>query len=225
MNNIQVKKRREFYTTKDFPKLLTLEENFKGILTEFNKNLNEQGENLFDMWVEKELYEESNPTGWQVSPIIVNGQKINNKHEKFPFLCEVLDKIPGIVSALFSLLKPKTTICEHEGYQNYADKILRYHLGVIVPKGDIALRCNNIIKYWQNGKSFIFDDSLPHGAWNNSNFNRYVLIVDFIKNDIETVKDLNDVILTSEAQYFYEKYNKNNLITEKNIQIYLFYYI
>ena len=83
MNNNQVKKRREFYTTKDFPKLLTLEENFKGILTEFNKNLNEQGENLFEMWVEKELYEESNPTGWQVSPIIVNGQKINNKHEFF----------------------------------------------------------------------------------------------------------------------------------------------
>ena len=38
MNNIQVKKRREFYTTKDFPKLLTLEENFKGILNSNQSN-------------------------------------------------------------------------------------------------------------------------------------------------------------------------------------------
>jgi beta-hydroxylase len=142
-----------------------------------------------------------------------NAKKISNRHEKFPLLCQLLDKIPGIVSAFFSWLKPNTVISEHEGYENYAEKILRYHLGIIVPKGDIALKCNKIVKSWQNGKSFIFDDSLPHGAWNKSKFDRYVLIVDFIKDDKESIEDLKKIILTDEAKYFYDKYNNANDLT------------
>jgi len=167
MNCSNKHKKKEFYTSNEFPKMQILEKFYKNILEEFTRNLKESGE-----------------------------------------------EIPGVVSALFSWLKPNTEICEHQGYENYAEKILRYHLGLIIPKGEVALKCNNVIKYWQNGKSFIFDDSLIHGAWNKSNFDRYVLIVDFVKNDNETVSELKDVILTSEAQYFYEKYNKG--VNEKS---------
>lgn len=212
-NNQNLKHKKEFYNCNDFPKMQIIELNFKSILEEFTKNLIESGEDMFEPWVEKELYQDSNPSGWQVCPIIVNSQKIITKHERFKVLCEILDKIPGIVSAFFSLLKPNTEICEHQGYENYAEKIFRYHLGLIIPKGEVALKCNNIIKYWQNGKSFIFDDSLVHGAWNKSNYDRYVLIVDFVKCDNESITELKDIILTSEAQFFYEKYNKR--INEK----------
>jgi aspartyl/asparaginyl beta-hydroxylase (cupin superfamily) len=208
MNCTNKHKKKEFYTSNEFPKMQILEKFYKNILEEFTRNLKESGEEMFEPWVEKELYQESNPSGWQVCPIIVNSQKIKSKHERFKVLCGFLDKIPGVVSAFFSWLKPSTEICEHQGYENYAEKILRYHLGLIIPKGEVALKCNNVIKYWQNGKSFIFDDSLIHGAWNKSNFDRYVLIVDFVKNDNESVSELKEVILTSEAQYFYEKYNK-----------------
>ena len=54
----------------------------------------------------------------------------------------------------------------------------KIHLGLKIPQGDVKFKVNGVIKNWEDGKCFKFDDSNPHMAWNNSNSNRVVLIVD-----------------------------------------------
>ena len=48
------------------------------------------------------------------------------------------------MSVSYSLLKPGTHILPHKGYDDYSQKVLRYHMGMIVTKVDVAIRVENI---------------------------------------------------------------------------------
>jgi len=144
----------------------------------------------FEPWVEKNLYQESNECGWDVAPLMIGGVKIPDRCEKFPFLYSLIEKISGVMSASFSLLKPGTHIVPHKGYDDYSEKMYRYHLGLIVPEGDIAIRVEKDIRKWENGKSFVFDDFLIHEAWNFTCKNRIVLIIDFLKDETKLPENI-----------------------------------
>lgn len=60
-------------------------------------------------------------------------------------------------------------------------KFYRVHLGLIVPEGDISFQVNNNLIKWQDGKAFFFNDEDSHMAWNNTECDRIVLIVDVFK--------------------------------------------
>jgi aspartyl/asparaginyl beta-hydroxylase (cupin superfamily) len=205
---IPIKHRQEYYSVNEFPKLIIFEENYQLILSELQTVLKHEEKNkLFSPWVEKNLYESSDPEGWQVIPLIMNGTKIEKYCSHFQRLIEIVNSVSGIVTVVISKLKYDSWIAPHNGYENYADKILRYHLGLIIPEGDLGFRVNSSIKYWENGKSFIFDDSLIHSAWNFTKEDRYILIIDFIRNENENIESLSNLILTEEARYFYDFYN------------------
>ena len=61
--------------------------------------------------------------------------------------------------------------------------VLRYHLGLIVPqpKTLCKIKVGADFRYWEEGKSLIFDDSDWHLVWNDSAFQRVVLFVDFVR--------------------------------------------
>jgi ornithine lipid ester-linked acyl 2-hydroxylase len=179
---------RSFYTIDDFPQFKILEENYEKILNEFllvteERRKKKMEYDLFQPWVEKNLYEESNEEGWDVAPLMIGGNIIEDRCKKFPILHELTSKIKGIVSISFSLLKPGTHIVPHKGYDDYSERVLRYHMGLIVPVGDVGIRVERDIKKWEEGKSFIFDDFLIHEAWNFSEKDRVVLIIDFLKEE------------------------------------------
>ena len=149
-----------------------------------NEKLEEtQNSRTFEPWVEKNLYEESNELGWDVAPLMIGGVKIPERCEKFPILFELVGKISGVISVSYSLLKPGTHIVPHKGYDDYSEKMFRYHMGMIVPEGDIGIRVEKEIRKWYNGKSFVFDDFMIHEAWNFTSQNRLVLIIDFLKDE------------------------------------------
>ncbi len=84
--------------------------------------------------------------------------------------------VPGQTpSALFSRLAPGATIAPHHGMLNTR---LICHLPLIVPKHCGALRVGNRERAWSEGELLIFDDSMEHEAWNNSNRDRVVLLFD-----------------------------------------------
>lgn len=182
-----------FYDNKDFPQLKILNANYRSIRDELVGIINDELEsnsNFFEPWIEFDLYNESNPNGWDIAPLMISGEYIEKNCKKAKFLNELIRQIPGLMSASFSLLKPNTHIVPHQGYDEYSEQVLRYHLGLIIPKGDIGIRVGPEVRTWKEGESFIFDDFMIHEAWNFSSENRYVLICDF-KQDDRNVK-IND---------------------------------
>lgn len=98
---------------------------------------------------------------------------------KFPKTVEIVEKLPGLQMAGFSALSPGCHITPHSGYAGYSDKILRSHLGLIIPD-KCRIKVAGEERAWQEGKMLIFDDSLTHEAWNKSDRLRVVLLVDFL---------------------------------------------
>jgi aspartyl/asparaginyl beta-hydroxylase (cupin superfamily) len=86
-----------------------------------------------------------------------------------------LAKIPGWgPTVMFSLLKAGARILPHTGMFNTR---LVCHLPLIVPPKCI-FRVGNEVREWREGKLFIFDDTIEHEAWNDSDEDRVVLIFD-----------------------------------------------
>lgn len=75
---------------------------------------------------------------------------------------------------MFSLLRPQTRIPPHTGVANVR---LVVHLPLIVPPG-CGFRVGNETRIWREGEAWVFDDTIEHEAWNDSDRDRYVLIFD-----------------------------------------------
>jgi aspartate beta-hydroxylase len=76
--------------------------------------------------------------------------------------------------AMFSLLKPHTHIPPHTGASNAR---LLCHLPLIVPES-CRYRVGGSWRNWEVGKAIIFDDTIEHEAFNESDHLRAVLIFD-----------------------------------------------
>jgi len=77
-------------------------------------------------------------------------------------------------SAVFSILEPHTRIPPHVGVNNAR---LIAHIPLVVPAG-CGFRVGAETREWEPGKALVFDDTIEHEAWNDSDQPRAVLIVD-----------------------------------------------
>jgi aspartate beta-hydroxylase len=83
--------------------------------------------------------------------------------------------LPGCApTAMFSILDAKSKIPPHTGVNNCR---LVVHVPLIVPAG-CGFRVGAETREWEPGKAFVFDDTIEHEAWNDSNDWRAVLILD-----------------------------------------------
>ena len=83
--------------------------------------------------------------------------------------------LPGRTPAsMFSLLKPRTRIPPHTGSTNVR---LVTHVPLIIP-ADCGFRVGNDTRQWVPGTAWVFDDTIEHEAWNNSDQLRVVFICD-----------------------------------------------
>lgn len=57
------------------------------------------------------------------------------------------------------------------------------HLPLIVPP-DCGFRVGNDTRQWQEGKAWLFDDSIEHEAWNGSDRPRVVLLFDIWRPEL-----------------------------------------
>lgn len=77
-------------------------------------------------------------------------------------------------TAFFSLLEARTHIPPHTGVTNSR---LTVHLPLIVPPG-CRFRVGGETREWRTGHAWVFDDTIEHEAWNDSDVPRAVLIFD-----------------------------------------------
>jgi aspartate beta-hydroxylase len=96
--------------------------------------------------------------------------------EGLPF-CRIEGRTPSI---LFSRLAPGARIPPHNGFINTR---LIGHLPLIVP-GRCGFRVGNETREWREGEAWLFDDTIQHEAWNDSDRDRIILIFDIWRPEL-----------------------------------------
>ena len=86
-------------------------------------------------------------------------------------MCDIPDYAPG---AYFSVLKPHTRLPPHTGTTNTRCIV---HLPLVIPPG-CRFRVGSQVRSWEKGKAWVFDDTIEHDAWNDSDQIRIILIFD-----------------------------------------------
>ena len=122
------------------------------------------------------------------------GFKAGKNVERCPNTARLVESIPGMKTAMFSILSPHKHIPAHGGpYKG----VLRYHLALKVPgpPGACRIRVGEETREWVEGRSLVFDDVYEHEAWNDSEGTRVVLFVDFVRPLPAPAKWLNDVVI------------------------------
>lgn len=122
----------------------------------------------------------STDSGWKTFFLAGFGKPSPLNIAQCPETWEAVRKIPGLKTAMFSILEPGKHLAPHRGPYN---GVLRLHLGLIVPEVSerLAIRVADRVCHWKEGKVLIFDDAYEHEAWNHTDKTRVVLFVDFVK--------------------------------------------
>ena len=118
---------------------------------------------------------------WSAYHFHRHGERIDAHHARCPRTSAALAALPLMhipghaPEAMFSVLSPRTRIPPHTGSINGR---LICHLPLVVPPNCGALACADQPRPWVEGRCFVFDDSIKHEAWNDSDQTRVVLIFD-----------------------------------------------
>lgn len=117
---------------------------------------------------------------WSALHLIQNGRTIDRNARHCPTTMALLAALPqpdvpgASPNAMFSMLAPRTRIPAHTGVANTR---LVCHLPLIVPP-HCGFRVGATTREWRPGEAFVFDDTIEHEAWNDSDELRVVMILD-----------------------------------------------
>jgi beta-hydroxylase len=120
----------------------------------------------------------SQDRGWKTFLLAGYGFKSDANITLCPRTWAACQKIPGLITVMYSILEPGKHLPPHRGPYN---GVLRLHLGLIVPepREDLGIRVEKELYRWREGEAVIFDDAFEHEAWNRTPHTRVVLFVDF----------------------------------------------
>lgn len=172
-----------------------IEENWKTIRRELDGVLEYQESipNFQDISKDQEAITTDNK--WKTFFLYGYGFKSELNCKLCPETAKILeDNIPGMKTAMFSILSGGKHIPAHRGpYKG----VLRLHLGLIVPEPNMncKIRVGNDYAHWEEGKCMIFDDTHNHEVWNDSPKRRVVLFVDFIRPMPFPLSSINKFII------------------------------
>lgn len=117
---------------------------------------------------------------WKIFPFLAYGIKNEELTKECPQTTELLNEIPGIKTAMYSILLPYKHIPAHRGpYRG----LLRLHIPLKIPcdAQNCSIKVHNEVRYWEPNKCLIFDDGFIHEVSNNTNEVRVVLFIDFLR--------------------------------------------
>jgi beta-hydroxylase len=105
-------------------------------------------------------------------------EKLILQEEDCPITRSLLKKyVPFHGTVGFSVLKANSDIHPHRGIESPFN---RMHLALKVPEGDLGLKVEGCGTFrWEVGKSFHFKDVNLHQAWNRTDEDRVILLLDF----------------------------------------------
>ncbi|HXV01772.1 MAG TPA: aspartyl/asparaginyl beta-hydroxylase domain-containing protein [Caulobacteraceae bacterium] len=128
-----------------------------------------------DQWAEL-----NHSMAWSAYHLWFYGEPVDANCAKCPRTMAALELIdmPSVPArspaAMYSILRPHTRIPPHTGVANTR---LVLHLPLIVPYG-CGFRVGGESRPWREGEAWVFDDTIEHEAWNDSDKPRAILIAD-----------------------------------------------
>jgi ornithine lipid ester-linked acyl 2-hydroxylase len=169
-----------FFDPADFPWVPRIEAGFPAMRAELDELLLDRARipNLQDLSPDQAVL--TGGEDWKSLIFHAYGKSVPDNCARCPQTAQLLRQIPGMTSAMFSILAPHKRLPEHRGpYKG----VLRYHLGLLVPEPAplSGIRVAGQTRHWAEGRSLIFDDSHPHEAWNGTEAHRVVLFVDVLR--------------------------------------------
>lgn len=114
--------------------------------------------------------------GWHYVALFDPARDTAPQRARCPVTAAACAAVPGLVNAGLSRFRPGTHLYPHRGE---LQGVLRCHLPLVVPDGDVGLRFGTEMRRWQPGRCLVFDDTIEHEAWNHAASDRVVLIVTF----------------------------------------------
>jgi aspartate beta-hydroxylase len=182
----------QFFDNTRFPWLKRLEDATDAIRAELLRILEEDGD-AFVPYVQGDPDRPKvnqgalfNNPAWSAFFLWKNGEPVPENMARCPHTMAALADVPKphvpgrTPSMLFSLLRPGAHIPAHHGMLNTR---MIGHLPLIVPPG-CQLRVGNETRAWEEGRAWLFDDSIEHEAWNNSGQTRVILLFEAWRDDI-----------------------------------------
>jgi len=169
-----------FFELDRFPWIERVESNWSVILEEVERLLEDQAELPNFQDISKDQIEITDDDRWKTFFLYGYGFEAKLGVQMCPRTATLMREIPGMTTAMISILSPHKHILAHRGpYKG----VLRYHLGLIVPREAAAcrIRVGEDIRHWQAGESMIFDDTFNHEVWNDTEETRVVLFVDVLR--------------------------------------------
>jgi aspartyl/asparaginyl beta-hydroxylase (cupin superfamily) len=118
--------------------------------------------------------------GWKTYFFVGYGFRSAGNCARCPTTAALIDGIPGLTTAFFSILAPGKQIPEHRGPWR---GVLRYHLALKVPAPaeSAGIEVGGETAHWTEGASLLFDDGYEHRAWNDTDGVRVVLFADVVR--------------------------------------------
>jgi aspartyl/asparaginyl beta-hydroxylase (cupin superfamily) len=183
----------EFYPREMFPWLTTLEAATAEVRAEFERVFVEDQHRLepyiaypdgvpLDQWSEL-----NRSRRWSAFFLWRNGKRIEENLARCPRTAALLERLPchdvpgHAPTAFFSILDAHTRIPPHTGVTNTRVIV---HLPLVLP-GQCHFRVGSETREWRSGEAWVFDDTLEHEAWNDSDHPRAILIFDIWNPFIE----------------------------------------
>ena len=176
----------EFYEREEFPWLAEFEAATTDIQKELVSIVREEQAGFepyihYDDHMPLDQWRELNHSPrWSAYHFYDHGAPIEERCRRAPATMAAVTKLPQArvpqrsPSALFSVLQPHTRIPPHTGIANFR---LVVHLPLIVPPG-CGFRVGGETREWRTGAAWVFDDTIEHEAWNDSDETRIILICD-----------------------------------------------
>ncbi|MEZ5179379.1 MAG: aspartyl/asparaginyl beta-hydroxylase domain-containing protein [Acidimicrobiales bacterium] len=124
-------------------------------------------------------FDQGNEGSWTTYTLHTYGTWLEHQCARCPVTTELVRDIPGLQVAGFSVLGPHSHLPRHRGPNRGA---LRFQIGLRVPgePGDARIQVGDTLHVWSEGASMVFDHSVHHEAWNDSDGYRYLLFIEFV---------------------------------------------
>jgi beta-hydroxylase len=183
-----------FFPLERFPWVEHIEAHWTEIREEVEQLLAEQAELPNFQDISKDQIEITDDDRWKTFFLYGYGFEAKLGVQMCPRTATLMREIPGMTTAMISILSPRKHILDHRGpYKG----VLRYHLGLVVPEDaeSCRIRVGDDIRHWQEGKSMVFDDTFNHEVWNDTDETRVVLFVDVLRPLPEPESTINRLIV------------------------------